>query len=470
MRALAISATGEEHHLSDPQLAELTRRIAAGLHARGAAVGDVVLVRLPKGPEWLCAMRAIYRLGAVALPCVEQVTDAEVADRAAASGARLVLLSPDEIPLAGGPAPAPELDGDAPAFLIFTSGTEGKPKAAVHPRRYLEANRLQLERWMGVREADRVWCTAAPGWSKSVRNVWFPAELYGCETVLHAGRFVAAERLELLARLQPQVLCMSPTEYRLCAKAPSFGSHDLRGVREAVAAGEALDAATLTRWREAYGITVRDGYGQTECGAVTGVLVGEEPVPGSMGHAMPGVELEIVAGELCLRPDTLPTFFSGYLDDPAGTAAKLHDGLWHTGDMVDRDADGRLWYQGRADDVISSSGYRIGPGEVESALASHAAVLEAAAVGLPDPDRGEVVHADVVLRPGIEASEELRRALQEHVRGVTAPYKYPRSLRFVDELPRTLTGKLRRGAVRAALADSGGSPLEHPSPDPPESR
>ena len=457
MRALTVSAAGEEHHLSDPQLAELTLRIAAGLHGRGIGAGDVVLARLPKGPEWLCTMRAIFRLGAVALPCVEQVSDAEVAERVAATDARLVLLAPDDIPLAAGAAPAPALDPDAPAFLIFTSGTEGRPKAAVHPRRYLEANRLQIERWMGVRQHDRVWCTAAPGWSKSVRNVWFPAELYDCEAVLHAGRFIAAERLDLLARLQPNVLCMSPTEYRLCAKTATFGDHDLGGIREAVAAGEALDAATLGRWREAYGITVRDGYGQTECGAVTGVLVGEEPVPGSMGHAMPGVELEIVAGELCLRPETLPTFFSGYLNDPAGTAAKLRDGLWHTGDMVERDADGRLWYQGRTDDVISSSGYRIGPGEVESALASHPSVLEAAAVGLPDPDRGEIVHADVVLQPGCEPTDALRRQLQDHVRTVTAPYKYPRSLRFVDELPRTATGKLRRGVIRADFISRQGS-------------
>jgi acyl-coenzyme A synthetase/AMP-(fatty) acid ligase len=463
VRALAVSPEGEQHRLSDPQLQELTRRIAAGFHARGIGAGDVVLVRLPKGPEWLCTMRALFRIGAVALPCVEQVTEREIAERRALTRARAVVLEPADVPLADGPAPVADLPDDAPGFLIFTSGTEGRPKAAVHPRRYLEANRLQLERWMGVRAGDRVWCTAAPGWSKSVRNVWFPAELYGCETVLAAGRFHAADRLELLAQLQPQVLCMSPTEYRLCAKAPAFGGHDLGGIREAVAAGEALDGATLERWREAYGITVRDGYGQTECGAVTGVLVGEEPLPGSMGHAMPGVELAIVDGELCLRPETLPTFFSGYLDDPAATAAKLHDGLWHTGDLVQRDEDGRLWYQGRADDVISSAGYRIGPGEVETALASHPAVLEAAAIGLPDEDRGAIVHADVVLQPGAVASDELRRALQDHVRQVTAPYKYPRSLRFVPALPRTATGKLRRSAIRAELdlAASGQSgPLD----------
>jgi len=458
VRALAVTGEGEQHRLSDPQLQELTRRIAAGFHGHGIGAGDVVLVRLPKGPEWLCTMRALFRIGAVALPCVEQLTEREIAERRELTAARAVVLEPADVPLADGPAPVAELSGDAPGFLIFTSGTEGRPKAAVHPRRYLEANRLQLERWMGVRPGDRVWCTAAPGWSKSVRNVWFPAELYDCETVLAAGRFHAADRLEQLAQLQPQVLCMSPTEYRLCAKAAAFGSHDLGGIREAVAAGEALDGATLQRWREAYGITVRDGYGQTECGAVTGVLVGEEPIGGSMGHAMPGVELAIVDGELCLRPETLPTFFSGYLDDPAATGAKVRDGLWHTGDLVRRDADGRLWYQGRADDVISSAGYRIGPGEVEGALASHPAVLEAAAIGLPDEDRGAIVHADVVLQPGAVASDELRRALQDHVRQVTAPYKYPRSLRFVAALPRTATGKLRRGAIRAELDPAAGAP------------
>jgi acyl-coenzyme A synthetase/AMP-(fatty) acid ligase len=456
VRALVVSSAGEPHRLSDPQLAELTRRIAAGLHARGIGPGDVVLVRLPKGAEWLCLLRALYRIGAVALPCVEQVTSAELGERALLTEARLQVLEPAEIPLADGRAPVADLSPDAPGFLIFTSGTEGRPKAAVHPRRYLEANRLQLERWMGVRAGDRVWCTAAPGWSKSVRNVWFPAELYDCETVLHAGRFDAAERLELLAALQPQVLCMSPTEYRLCAKASAFGCHDLRGVREAVAAGEALDGPTLERWRAAYGITVRDGYGQTECGAVTGVLVGEEPLPGSMGHAMPGVELEIVDGELCLRPETLPTFFSGYLGDRAATDAKLRDGLWHTGDIVARDDDGRLWYQGRADDVISSAGYRIGPAEVEAALSSHPAVLEAAAIGLPDEDRGAIVHADVVLQPGRFATDDLRAELQRHVREVTAPYKYPRSLRFVAALPRTATGKLRRSAIRDELAGPDG--------------
>jgi acyl-coenzyme A synthetase/AMP-(fatty) acid ligase len=456
VRALIVKESGERVALGPDQIAGATERVAAGLAARGAGPGDVVLVRLPKGAPWLFAMRALYRIGAVALPCSEQLTDLDVADRVERSGAMLTLLEPADVPEADGPARAPRLGGDEPAFLLFTSGTEGKPKGAVHPRRYHDSNRLQAERWMGVRSGDRVWCTAAAGWSKSVRNVWLAAELMDAETVIHEARFDPAGRLDLIAALRPDVLCMSPTEYRLCAKAADFGRHDLSHVREAVAAGEALDGATVEHWREAYGIAVRDGYGQTETGAVTGVLAGSQPDPGAMGTPLPGVEVEILDGELCVVATTLPTLFAGYWRDEAATASRLVGGRWHTGDMVERDGDGRLIYRGRRDDVISSAGYRIGPGEVEAALASHPAVLEAAAVGLPDEDRGEIVHADVVLREGVAATTELADALRDHVRHVTAPYKYPRSLRFVAALPRTTTGKVRRAAIRADLADAAG--------------
>jgi acyl-coenzyme A synthetase/AMP-(fatty) acid ligase len=453
VRALIVKESGERDALDAAHLAAATERVAAGLTARGIGAGDVVLVRLPKSAAWLHAMRALYRIGAIALPCSEQLTELDVTDRMERSGARLALLEPDDLPEADGPAPAPDLDPGFPGFLLFTSGTEAKPKGAVHPRRYHDRNRLQAEQWMGVRPDDRIWCTAAAGWSKSVRNVWLAAELTGAETVIHEARFDPVERLNLIAALRPQVLCMSPTEYRLCAKAATFGQHDLSHVREAVAAGEALDGPTVEHWRDAYGVGVRDGYGQTETGAVTGVLRGAEPDPGAMGAPLPGVEIEILDGELCVVAETLPTLFSGYWNDPAATGHRLTGGRWHTGDMVERDDDGRLLYRGRRDDVISSAGYRIGPGEVEAALASHPAVLEAAAVGLPDEDRGQIVHADVVLRPGVDASPALADQLRDHVRHITAPYKYPRSLRFVDALPRTTTGKVRRAEIRAALEE-----------------
>jgi acyl-coenzyme A synthetase/AMP-(fatty) acid ligase len=457
MRALVVSGTGEPHAVPAAELERLTEQAAAGLAARGVGRGAVVLVRLPKGLEWLLAMRALWRLAAVTLPCPHQLTRADVRERSARSDAVLELLEPDDLPMSEGPAPPPAAASDSdPAFLLFTSGTEGAPKGALHARSYVAANLLQTTRWMGVRQGDRVWCTAAAGWSKSLRNVWLAAELADAETVVHEGRFDAAERLELIGRLAPQVLCMSPTEYRMCARASGFGERALPSVREAVAAGEVLGAPTVERWREAYGIDVRDGYGQTETGAVAGVAVGEDAPAGSMGRPLSGVEVRIEAGELCVRADSLPTLFSGYWRDPQATAERLRDGWWHTGDLVGQDEDGLLWYHGRRDDVISSSGYRIGPGEVESAVGSHPAVLECAAIGLPDPDRGQIVHVEVALRPGYDPSAELAEALRVHARAATAPYKQPRSLRFVESLPHTATGKLRRSAIRDDLGNGSG--------------
>ncbi|MGN6378743.1 MAG: acyl-CoA synthetase [Gaiellales bacterium] len=454
MRALVVSDSGAPRAVAAGELDRLTEQAAAGLHARGVGPEDVVLVRLPKGLEWLAAMRALWRLAAIALPCPHQLTERDVRERADRSGAVLELLEPEQLPLVDEPAPPAVRAGDRdPAFLLFTSGTEGDPKGALHTRSYMAANRLQAERWMGIRPDDRVWCTAAAGWSKSLRNVWLAAELTDAETVVHEGRFDAAERLELIERLAPQVLCMSPTDYRRCARSAGFGGRPLPSVREAVAAGEALDAPTVERWREAYGIHVRDGYGQTETGAVAGVPVEGGAPAGSMGRPLPGVEVRIDAGELCVRAGSLPTLFFGYWRDPAATAERLRDGWWHTGDLVREDADGVLWYHGRRDDIISSSGYRIGPSEVEAAVGSHPAVLECAAIGLPDPDRGQIVHVDVALRPGHRPSRELAEELRMHARSATAPYKQPRSLRFVSSLPHTATGKVRRSAIREDLAD-----------------
>jgi acyl-coenzyme A synthetase/AMP-(fatty) acid ligase len=451
VRALQISASGAGSSISQAEIEHLTERTAAGLLQRGIGAGDVVLVRLPKGLRWLAAMRALHRIAAVSLPCPHMLTEGDVADRAARSQAVAMLLEDSDVPTAEGPAPLAPAAPTDPAFLLYTSGTEGPPKGALHSRSYVAANRLQSERWMGVRAGDRVWCTAAAGWSKSLRNVWLAAELCDAETVIHEGRFDAAERLAMIATLKPDVLCMSPTEYRMCARSADFERSRLGGIREAVAAGEALDSATVEAWRSAHGVYVRDGYGQTETGAVAGVCSGQQAPAGSMGRPLPGVEIAIIDGELCVRAGTLPTLFAGYLNDPKATAERLRDGWWHTGDQATEDDDGVLWYVGRSDDVISSAGYRIGPGEVEAALRSHPAVLEAAAVGLPDPDRGQIVHADVVLRPAFAAGDELEQELRLHARASTAPYKAPRSLRFVSVLPRTTTGKVRRAAIRDEL-------------------
>ena len=258
--------------------------------------------------------------------------------------------------------------------------------------------------------------------------------------MLHDARFDPAERLEILERERVNVLCMAPTEYRVIAKRATLRpAPALRGL---VAAGEALNPEVLRAWEEATGLQIRDGYGQTETGQLTGMPPGEEVRPGSMGRALPGVSLSIDDGELVVDPATVPTFFLHY----EGFSAP--EGVWRTGDRVAQDGDGYLFFEGRTDDVIISAGYRIGPFEVESALVAHEAVAEAAVVAAPDDERGSVVRAVVVLRDGFAASDDLARALQEHVKSQTAPYKYPRIVDFAAELPKTASGKVRRALLR----------------------
>jgi acetyl-CoA synthetase len=233
---------------------------------------------------------------------------------------------------------------------------------------------------------------------------------------------------------------MAPTEYRVIAKRATL--RPLPALRGLVAAGEALNPEVLRAWDEATGRQIRDGYGQTETGQLTGMPPGEPVRPGSMGRALPGIGLSVDDGELVVDPATVPTFFLHY----AGFAAP--DGVWRTGDRVAQDEDGYLFFEGRTDDVIISAGYRIGPFEVESALVAHAAVAEAAVVAAPDDERGAVVRAVVVLRDGFAPSDDLARALQEHVKATTAPYKYPRIVDFAAELPKTASGKVRRALLR----------------------
>jgi acyl-coenzyme A synthetase/AMP-(fatty) acid ligase len=310
----------------------------------------------------------------------------------------------------------------------------------LHAQRYLSGQHVQAEHWLDAREGDLVWCTAASGWSKSARNVFIAPWIRGAAALLHDARFDPEERLDLLERERVDVLCMAPTEYRVIAKRARL--RPLPSLRGLVAAGEALNPEVLHAWRAATGLTIRDGYGQTETGQLTGMPAGEEVRPGSMGRALPGVALWVDEGELVADPATVPTFFLRYLgEDPPS-------GEWRTGDRVTQDDDGFLHFEGRADDVIISAGYRIGPFEVESALVAHEAVAEAAVVAAPDEERGAVVRAVVVLRDGFEPSDGLARELQDHVKTQTAPYKYPRVVEFAAELPKTASGKVRRALLR----------------------
>ncbi len=439
--------------------------LALRLRSLGVERGEVVLTLIGNRPEWVMSVIACIRIGAVALPCSEQLRGHDIRARldaaspavvicdernlgelAAARPSCEVLVVPDPslFELGGRKAPpAVLLREDEPALITFTSGTSGPAKGIVHGHRYFLGQRLQAEHWLAPAAGDLVWCTAASGWSKSARNVFIAPWLRGAATLLHDERFDPLQRAEIVAREQVRVLCMAPTEYRIMAKRlelPRFPA--LRGL---VAAGEALNPEVFQIWRAATGLDIRDGYGQTETGQLTAMPAGKPARAGSMGRALPGIALSVDGGELVLDdPSTDPTFFVRYL---SGAAAPV-DVPWRTGDRVQQDEDGYIYFEGRSDDVIISAGYRIGPFEVESALVSHPAVAEAAVVAAPDEERGSLVRAVVVLRPGYEPSTTLVGELQEHVKRHTAPYKYPRLVEFAAELPKTASGKVRRALLR----------------------
>jgi acyl-coenzyme A synthetase/AMP-(fatty) acid ligase len=465
---LGVIAVDGEDRRRDWHFGELIAR-SAGLSgafaARGVSRGDAVLMLVGNRIEWVLAMLACWRMGAVALPCNTQLRRHDLEHRVGTAAPTLAvgeeaLLA--ELP--GGvetmtlgevadaldedrpqetPAAAGEMGPEDPALIVFTSGTTGEPRGVVHSYRYLYGNRAQAEHWFGSRNGEIAWCTTATGWSKSARNVFLAPWLTGATAVIHDGRFDPAERLDLVEALGVDVLCQAPTEYRMLAKRAEL--RPLPGLRRMVSAGEPLNPEVIAAFREATGLEIADGYGQTETGQVTGNLAGEPLRLGSMGRPLPGFETRVVDAELQLRVSSCPTFFSHYLDGSG------YDGeWWATGDLVRADGDGFLFFDGRDDDIILSSGYRIGPFEVESALLSHPSVAEAAAVAAPDPERGSVVRAIVVLRDGAR-SEEMVRELQEHCKRETAPYKFPRIVDFADDLPKTASGKIKRAQLRGTL-------------------
>jgi acetyl-CoA synthetase len=545
LAVVELGRNGSRRQWTFAQIDRLVDATAVTLVHQRVRRGEVVMTLIGNRVEWVATLMACFRIGAVALPCTEQLRAKDLRLRLAVARPSLIVADErnrSELELAGAdcpvlwigdealpsgetsehaeapkpaaealkpakapkpaeapkPAKAPERaeapepadlqDGD-PALITFTSGTAGEPKAVVHAQRYLAGQHLQAEHWLDARPGELVWCTAASGWSKSARNVFIAPWLTGAAALLHDARFDPHERLDLIERERVNVLCMAPTEYRVIAKRATL--RPLPSLKGMVAAGEALNPEVLHAWRQATGLDVRDGYGQTETGQMTAMPIGQVARPGSMGRALEGVSLSVKDGELVADPRTVPTFFLGYLgegvrrvhgDGAAGNAvtndAAANDGAsgsgvrgsgttshagsweiedrrdgkpWHTGDRVSEDTDGYLHFEGRADDVIVSAGYRIGPFEVESALVAHPAVAEAAAVASPDEERGAVVRAVVVLRDGQTPTPELARELQEHVKRETAPYKYPRIVEFTDELPKTASGKVRRAALRDSI-------------------
>ncbi|WP_080873111.1 acyl-CoA synthetase MbcS [Oceanobacillus timonensis] len=354
---------------------------------------------------------------------------------------------------------AVETSRDDIAFLSYTSGTTGNPKAVIHTHGWGFAHMSTAPRyWLSIQDKDTVWATAAPGWQKWVWSPFLSIMGTGATAFVYAGRFDAAKYLELLQKHQVNVLCCTPTEYRLMAKLPNLSDYNLSALHSTVSAGEPLNREVIDKFQEHFNVTVRDGYGQTESTLLLGFLKGMEVRPGSMGKPTPGNEVVIIdedgeltktgeVGDIAIPLNTA-ALYKGYYKDEEKTKRKQRGDYYITGDQASMDEDGYFWFEGRSDDIIISSGYTIGPFEVEDTLVKHPDVKECAVVASPDPVRGNVVKAFVILQDNIIGNDDVVDMLQRYVKDEIAPYKYPRKIEFVSELPKTTSGKIRRVELR----------------------
>ena len=487
-----LGANGEERRLTFGDFSRLSNKFANVARKLGVERGDRVIVLMGKVPEWHVVLTALLKLGAIAIPSAAQLRANDLKFRAEHSGAVAIISGPEgieeadamrkEVPdlqhfvvlsseehegwesyeklmdEASEDFTAEDTASDEGAFILYTSGTTKHPKGALHTHGYTHAKRMQARYWLDLQEDDLLWCTAATGWAKNIWNVFLGPWSLGMEIFVHEGAFDAAERLELIRRYGITILCQAPTEYRVLANAPELEDADLSSIRHATSAGEPLNAPVMERWQELHGIEIYDGYGQTENTLLVGNFPGLEVRPGSMGKPSPGCDVRIIdedgnelppgeLGDIALWGDN-PALMKEYWEQPDETEAVFRNGYYLTGDRASRDEDGYIWFEGRSDDVILSAGYRIGPFEVEDTLMEHPAVAESAVVAKPDEERGNIVKAFVVLTADYEPSEELVKEIQDHCKSVTAPYKYPRQIEFIDELPKTTSGKIRRVELR----------------------
>lgn len=483
---IAVDGAGRVEHWSFARITEGAQGLAATLAAAGVGAGDRVLILMPRTPQWQVAMLACLHLGVIPVPCVTQVSAAEVDYRIVRSGSvaaithrryldkftasrdrlRVRLASGGgsdgwrdlEMAMRSGVAapPAVAMPAEAPALMYFTSGSSGPPKPVLHAARGLYVRSRQPWAQLGIADSDVIWTTSDTGWTRAASCLLFGAWMNGAAAVMHDGAPDSAAKLEALERFAVSCFGAVATELRLIM-AQATRRH-LPALRFTLSAGEAMTAELAHGWRAFSGAPLIVGYGQTETPTATLTMPDAEPLNGMIGRPMEGNRVTVlddagneappgVAGQIAFdRSDA--GLMLGYWDDGACSLPVRHSHWYLTGDTGYRDADGNIFFVGRDDDIISSGGYRIGPTEVENALMAHSAVAECAVAASPDSLRGEVVKGFVVLRPGHVPSDALAIALQQHVRQTIAPYKYPRRIDFVDALPRTASGKLSRRLLR----------------------
>jgi acyl-coenzyme A synthetase/AMP-(fatty) acid ligase len=514
---LSVGPAGEtvaEQTIAD--LVREARRFGSALQALGVRKGDPVFVMLPRVPAWYTAVLGAIRIGAVPMPGPNLLTpkdiayrvtraDAVVAVTDAAGAAKIdaidtpvpslrtrIVWAPGAVPAGwddldallaavpddGSDLPARPTVREDPLLLYFTSGTVSQPKMVLHTQEYGLGHVATARFWHDLRPGDRHWTVTDTGWAKAAWGGLF-GQWHERATVVQValGRPDGETILRILREHRITSFCAPPTLYRVLVQA-DLAAHDLSTLRHCTSAGEPLNPEVIKVWAQGTGgLTVHDAYGQTETTVLVANYPGVPVRPGSMGLPVPGWDVDVLAedgtratdgevGSIAVRVDVDPDdpaaathrrpvgLFAGYHRDPDATAERFRDGWYLTGDKAARDADGYLWFEGRDDDVITSSAYRIGPFEVESALVEHPAVMEAAVVGKDDPERTQIVTAFVILAAGHEPSDALAKELQDHTKRLTAPYKYPRELHFVTALPKTVSGKIRRTELRDLLRET----------------
>ncbi|QHE62709.1 AMP-binding protein [Rossellomorea vietnamensis] len=482
---------GKKEDITYKQLLKNVNKIGNVFLGEGLEKGDVILVMVPRLIEAYAVYLAALKSGLVVIPSSEMLRTKDLEYRIDHGDVKgIVAYSPfveqfenvrgmenlkkfvvgekqdgwlaieEEMKSVSEDLSFADTKRDDMAFLSYTSGTTGNPKGVVHTHGWAYAHlKTAAREWLCIEEGDTVWATAGPGWQKWIWSPFLSVLGSGATGLVYQGKFDPNKYLQMLEDNHVNVLCCTPTEYRLMAKVDNLGTYKLDHLHSAVSAGEPLNREVIDAFKRHFEIEVRDGYGQTENTLLVGIMKGMELKPGSMGKPTPGNRVEIIndegypcevgeVGDIAVHVET-PALFKNYYKDPERTAMQFRGDYYITGDKAKKDEDGYFWFEGRGDDIIISSGYTIGPFEVEDALVKHPSVQECAVVGSPDEVRGLIVKAFVVLREDVDQQDpELIPSLQQHVKDLTAPYKYPRKIEFVKELPKTTSGKIRRIELR----------------------